>query len=155
MKLDFAPDTQALVLLCGLLLSLVCNMTTRISPGGMIVPGWLALSIVEGFQAIYVLTAATAVTVGAVMLLRRVTNLFGKRLFAASVSIGGFVMLTAFITLHTRYPVLFPHDTLGLIVPGLIAYQLVRQPMLPTIAAMAATTAAAAGITVVAVVVAS
>ena len=42
-----APQLATIALAIGLLFSLVCYLTTNLSPGGMITPGWLALSLVE------------------------------------------------------------------------------------------------------------
>jgi hypothetical protein len=42
-----------------------------------------------------------------------------------------------------EYPLLFTHQTLGFIVPGLVTYQLVRQPVVPTLLATSAVTAIA------------
>jgi hypothetical protein len=42
--------------------------------------------------------------------------------------LGVFLQMTLFLVLLRQYPLLFSHQTLGFIVPGLIAYQMVRQP---------------------------
>jgi poly-gamma-glutamate biosynthesis protein PgsC/CapC len=141
---DFDSSTASLVLALGLLFSLVCYAFTNLSPGGMIVPGWLALTLVEGLDTVVVTGAAMVATFGAAKLLQRWSILYGKRLFAIVVLVGVFLEATAFLALHDRLPQLFPHDTLGFVVPGLVAYQLVRQPKLPTLVATSVVTLASA-----------
>jgi gamma-polyglutamate biosynthesis protein CapC len=41
------------------------------------------------------------------------------------------------VLIQREVPLLFSHQTLGFIVPGLVAYQLVRQPPVATLAATA------------------
>jgi hypothetical protein len=43
-----------------------------------------------------------------------------------------------FLVVQADYPLMFAHQTLGFIIPGLIAYQLVRQPTWPTLLTTAA-----------------
>jgi hypothetical protein len=42
---------------------------------------------------------------------------------------------TLFLLVQQEVPLLFTHQTLGFVVPGLIAYQLIRQPIRATAAA--------------------
>ena len=67
--------------------------------------------------------------------------LYGKRLFASVVLMAVFLQLTLFLFFLHEFPLLFSHQTLGFIIPGLIAYQLIRQPMVATILATTAVTA--------------
>jgi hypothetical protein len=48
--------------------------------------------------------------------------------------------MTLSLLLLREYPLLFTHQTLGFIVPGLIAYQLIRQPIVATVTATATVT---------------
>ena len=68
---DFDSSTASLVLALGLLFSLVCYAFTNLSPGGMIVPGWLALTLVEWLDTVVVTGAAMVATYGAAKLLQR------------------------------------------------------------------------------------
>lgn len=135
----------------GLVFGLLCYLVTNLSPGGMITPGWLALVIVgtpERMLTIAVVTASTwAITLG----VRKVMILYGKRLFASVVMIGIFVQMTLLIVLGDAFPGLTSEETLGFIVPGLIAYQLVRQPTGATLLAVGGVTSLAYGIMVSAV----
>ena len=42
-----APQVATIALAIGLLFALACYLTTNLSPGGMITPGWLALTLTE------------------------------------------------------------------------------------------------------------
>ncbi len=53
---------------------------------------------------------------------------------------------TLFMLIQSDYPLLFAHQTLGFVVPGLIAYQLVRQPPLITVLATGTVSAAGYGV---------
>jgi hypothetical protein len=77
---------------------------------------------------------------------RRVVIPYGKRLFAGVVMLGVFLQMTLALFILKEYPLLFSHQTLGFIVPGLIAYQLIRQPVLPTVAAIVGVTGLTAGV---------
>ena len=111
----------------GLVLALVCYLTTNLSPGGMITPAWLALTLVQDYRQAAVIAGVTIVTILATKLLKRVVILYGKRLFAAVVLIGVLIQLTLFVFVRSDYPLLFVHQTLGFVVPGLVAHQVERQ----------------------------
>ncbi len=129
------PEVATLGLAIGLLFSLLCYLTTNLSPGGMITPGWLGLTLIEDYRRGALIVLMTAVTYGATRLLNRVVILYGKRLFAAVVLTGVLFQTALFILIQRDFPLLFAHQTLGFVVPGLIAYQLVRQPPVATILA--------------------
>ncbi|MGW4029532.1 poly-gamma-glutamate biosynthesis protein PgsC/CapC [Streptomyces sp. NPDC004838] len=134
------PEIAAIGIALGLLFSLVCYLTTNLSPGGMITPGWLALTLVEDLQRAAIVTGASALTFATTLVTQRFVILYGKRLFAAVVLTGVVVQATATIALSLTFPLLYSSQTLGFIVPGLIAYQLVRQPKGPTLLATGSVT---------------
>ncbi|GLZ34698.1 poly-gamma-glutamate biosynthesis protein PgsC [Lentzea sp. NBRC 105346] len=129
------PGVMTLALAIGLVFSLVCYLTTNLSPGGMITPGWLALTLVTDYRHAAIIVLMTALTYGVTRLLQRVVILYGKRLFAAVVLTAVLLQSALFLIFLRNAPLLFVHQTLGFVVPGLIAYQLVRQPPLATIIA--------------------
>jgi gamma-polyglutamate biosynthesis protein CapC len=133
----------------GIGFSLVCYLTTNLSPGGMITPGWLAITIFDDARQVGLILLMSALTWACIVGLQRVVILFGKRLFATVVLLG--VMMQVTLTLLQGEGGTTPstHETLGYIVPGLVAYQLVRQPRLPTIVATAAVTAVASAVLLV------
>ncbi|MEH6373467.1 poly-gamma-glutamate biosynthesis protein PgsC/CapC [Streptomyces sp. KLMMK] len=122
------PEIAAIGIALGLLFSLVCYLTTNLSPGGMITPGWLALTLVESLQRAAMVVGITVLTYLCTLLLQRYVILYGKRLFAAVVLTGVVLQATLHVILQQQFPLMYANQTLGFIVPGLIAYQLVRQP---------------------------
>jgi gamma-polyglutamate biosynthesis protein CapC len=137
---ELTPEIAALSLAIGLLFSLVCYLITNLSPGGMITPGWLALTLAQEPRRAAIVVCVTALTFLGTLVLQKVVILYGKRLFAAVVLVAVFLQTTLFFFIQTQSPFLFAHQTLGFIVPGLIAYQLVRQPIAPTLISTAAVT---------------
>ncbi|MET8834556.1 poly-gamma-glutamate biosynthesis protein PgsC/CapC [Micromonospora sp. NPDC004540] len=130
----------------GLVFALLCYLTTNLSPGGMITPGWIALTLIEDQLQAVIVVAATIVTYLIARLMHRVIILYGKRLFAAIVLVSVLLQLTLFVIVQRDLPLLFAHQTLGFVIPGLIAYQLVRQPPRATILATLVVTAITFGI---------
>jgi gamma-polyglutamate biosynthesis protein CapC len=126
-------EVATLGIALGLLFSLICYLTTNLSPGGMITPGWLALTLVEDVRRAWIVAAVTVLTYVGTRIMQRYVILYGKRLFAAVVLLAVLLQTTFFVLIQSSYPLLFSHQTLGFIVPGLIAYQLVRQPVRPTV----------------------
>ena len=100
----------------------------NLSPGGMITPGWLALTLIEDLQRAAMVVGVTALTYAGTKVMQRLVILYGKRLFAAVVLLGVLLQATVMIVLSLEFPLMYGNQTLGFIVPGLIAYQMVRQP---------------------------
>ncbi|GGX25642.1 poly-gamma-glutamate biosynthesis protein PgsC/CapC [Streptomyces noursei] len=134
------PEIAAIGIAIGLLFSLICYLTTNLSPGGMITPGWLALTLVEDLQRAAMVLGVTTLTYLGTLLMQRYVILYGKRLFAAVVLLGVTLQATVMIVLSLEFPLMYANQTLGFIVPGLIAYQLVRQPKGPTLLATGSVT---------------
>lgn len=119
----------------GLVFALLCYLTTNLSPGGMITPGWIALALIEDPPQAALMAVMTVVVYVLSRVLQRFVILYGKRLFAAIVLLSVFLQLTVFVIVQEDLPLLFAHQTLGFVAPGLVAYQLVRQPPKATILA--------------------
>ena len=134
------PEIAAIGIALGLMFSLVCYLTTNLSPGGMITPGWLALTLVEDLQRASMVVGVTVLTYATTLLVQRLVILYGKRLFAAVVLTGVVLQGTLLIILQMEFPLMYTNQTLGFIVPGLIAYQLVRQPKGATLLATGSVT---------------
>ena len=139
---DVTPEVAALGIALGLVFSLVCYLTTNLSPGGMITPGWLALTLVTDLQRAGLVLGVTLLTYLAILLVQKMVILYGKRLFAAVVLIAVVLQMTVMLALQNQFPLLYTSQTLGFIVPGLIAYQLVRQPKAATLISTASVTLA-------------
>lgn len=128
-------EVAVLGIALGLVFSLGCYLVSNLSPGGMITPGWLGLVLISDPRRMLLIALVTVATYFGTMLVQKVVILYGKRLFAAVLLLGVFLQLTVFLVLLHDWPFLFSHGTLGFIVPGLIAYQLVRQPVKATLVA--------------------
>jgi len=127
------PELSVLGLGLGLVLALGCYLLTNLSPGGMITPGWLALVLIvdPGFGVLII--GVAVVTFWVSRLIQRVVILYGKRLFATVVLVGVFLQITVFVVNSGRGS--SGYSTLGFIIPGLLAYQLIRQPLVATLTA--------------------
>jgi gamma-polyglutamate biosynthesis protein CapC len=143
---SLAPQAATVALAIGLLFALVCYLTTNLSPGGMITPGWLALTLVEDPRKVAVIAAVTVVTYLALRGLQRAVILYGKRLFAAVMMLSVLLSTGLFLVVQRDYPLIFAHETLGFVIPGLVAYQLVRQPPVATVLATSAVSLASYGV---------
>ncbi|MBQ0989879.1 poly-gamma-glutamate biosynthesis protein PgsC/CapC [Micromonospora sp. PSH03] len=130
----------------GLVFALLCYLTTNLSPGGMITPGWIALALIEDPLQAAVIVVMTVVTYVLTRVMQRMVILYGKRLFAAIVLLSVLLQMTLFVIVQRDLPLLFAHQTLGFVAPGLIAYQLVRQPPKATVLATVMVTAITYGV---------
>lgn len=102
----------------------------------------MALTLVTHVQLAAMMVGVAALTYGATRLLQRNVILYGKRLFAAVVVCAVVMQTTVMLALNDQFPLLYTSQTLGFIVPGLIAYQLVRQPFGATVLSTTAVTLA-------------
>jgi len=139
---NLTPQTAALGIALGLVFSLVCYLTTNLSPGGMITPGWIALTLVTDVRMAGLMVVVAGATYFMTKLLQRTVILYGKRLFAAVVLCAVVLQTTVMLALSHEFPLLYTSQTLGFIVPGLISYQMVRQPMAATVISTTAVTLA-------------
>jgi poly-gamma-glutamate biosynthesis protein PgsC/CapC len=126
--------TAALVI--GIVVSLVLTELIGLTAGGIIVPGYVALLLDRPAALLGFLVVAVA-SLGIVRALGTVLMLYGSRRFAVAVLAG----LTLSLAAQWISPLLVPTYVewvgLGLIVPGLLAYQFDRQGILPTLAMLA------------------
>jgi gamma-polyglutamate biosynthesis protein CapC len=143
---SLAPQAATVALAIGLLFALVCYLTTNLSPGGMITPGWLALTLVEDPRKVAVIAVVTVITYLGLRGLQRAVILYGKRLFATVMMLSVLLSTGLFLLVQRDYPLIFAHETLGFVIPGLVAYQLVRQPPVATVLATSAVSLASYGV---------
>ncbi|MGA5452058.1 poly-gamma-glutamate biosynthesis protein PgsC/CapC [Streptomyces umbrinus] len=136
------PQVAALGIALGLVFSLVGYLTTNLSPGGMITPGWLSLTLIQDWQGVGLVAGISLLTYLLTRALQRFVILYGKRQFAAVVLTGVVLQAGLSLLLAHEYPLLYVNQTLGFIVPGLIAYQFQRQPKVATLLSTTAVTLA-------------
>src|SRR5262245_17597064 len=108
---ELSPQLATACLGIGMVFALLCYLTTNLSPGGMITPGWVALALIEDPLQAGIIVVMTAVTFGLAKVLQRIVILYGKRLFAAIVLLSVFLQLTLFVLVQRDMPLLFAHET--------------------------------------------
>lgn len=117
----------------GVLVSLIFTELLGASAGGIVVPGYIALYLDRPVQIITTLLVALATW----MIIRIVSNftiLYGKRRMALSILIGFIIgWLVSGMKLNVMS---FNVDSIGYIIPGLIANWLERQGLVKTITTM-------------------
>ncbi len=121
-------------LLLGLIVSMGFHELTGLSPGGIVVPGILALYLAEPLRLAGTLAVSLA-SLGIYALLSRWLILFGRRRFFVLATTAG--ILAAVVSAGA--PALFPAApdlrAVSLIVPGLLANACQKQGVAPTLAA--------------------
>ena len=119
----------------GLVFGFVFYEWIGLSAGGFVVPGYIALQLTN-FPVLAGTLAVSLLTYALVKLISRYTILFGRRRFILMVLVG-FSWQWVFKLLVVQPFNLAPEtDSLGFIVPGLIANEMDRQRILPTLMAL-------------------
>ena len=124
-------------LLIGLVLALLWAEITDVSPGGIIVPGYIALSLDEPLRVAATLAVAL-LTLAAYRMLARRLILFGRRRFALTVLIGAVLAQAWLLLLPGLFAAPAGLRVIGWIIPGILASSLARQKAAPTLASLAA-----------------
>ncbi len=124
----------------GLVVSLFFTEILGLAAGGLVVPGYIALYLNQPLRIAATVLAAL-VTFGAVKLLGRVILLYGRRTMV-------FCVLAGFLFGYlTRYLLIFNEamalgvdarvlQSIGYIIPGLMAYWMLRQGIVETLCTM-------------------
>lgn len=120
----------------GLVAGLLFGELFSITPGGMVVPGYVALMLIRPYRVLGTLAIALLTFLG-VRLLSRGTLLYGRRRFVVTVLLGFFLslgieqFLQSDITgSHTEF------RAVGFIIPGLIAEWMDHQGPSVTVAGL-------------------
>ncbi|MDR1786228.1 MAG: poly-gamma-glutamate system protein [Spirochaetaceae bacterium] len=135
MTFAFRPE---IFIILGILLSLACSEGLNLSPGGVVVPGYVALCLNRPLELAVTLGAALAAFF-TIKIAGRFFFLFGKRRFALCLLSG----LAWGLLFRAFAPA--PGAILrigGFLIPGILASEMTRQGALKTFAAMAAVSAA-------------
>ncbi len=135
-------ESHVLVIGIGLAMSLLYAELFGVTPGGIVVPGYLALAIPEPLTVALTLGVAL-LTFFAVRVIATIAIVYGRRLNVLSILIG--FLLGALV--RTKFAAgspfgAFEVDVVGYVVPGLLAIWMDRQGVVPTISS--AITASAA-----------
>jgi len=120
----------------GMLMSLLLTEAVGMAAGGIVVPGYIALSLHHPVDlAVTILIAM--VTLLVIKSLSKVIILFGRRLLVISILLGYFfVFLSVQIPGWFHLPTKFGILPIGYVIPGLIAYWMERQGIIETLCAM-------------------
>ncbi|TWU49817.1 poly-gamma-glutamate biosynthesis protein PgsC [Rubripirellula reticaptiva] len=138
-------ENQLVAIAIGLIVSLIVTECLGLSVGGMIVPGYIALSLHQPIAVLLTIVAAAA-TWGLVRIVSQYAMLFGRRRVVMTVMIG-FTVGMAFRGLAEMF---FSHAAvgsmaseaanpvvmIGFIIPGLIALWFERQGLIETLSPM-------------------
>jgi len=120
----------------GMFLSLVLTEIIGLAAGGIVVPGYIALVLHNPIQVVSTITIGI-ITFLVVKLLSHYIIIYGRRLLIASILIGYliayFTKLSPIISIDT---LTINIETVGFVIPGLIAYWIARQGIIPTISAL-------------------
>lgn len=120
----------------GMFLSLILTETIGLAAGGIVVPGYIALTLHNPIHIISTIVVGIA-TFMLVKVLSRYIILYGRRLLIASVLIGYLLAYVTKISPALTFNALnFNIETVGFVIPGLIAYWIARQGIFQTVAAM-------------------
>jgi poly-gamma-glutamate biosynthesis protein PgsC/CapC len=114
-----------------------------LSPGGVIAPGYLALFVGEPGRIVSTLVLALALW-GLLEFLSRRLILYGRRRLLLALLLG---FCGKYLIEHWLLPgagVALDLQTIGYLIPGLIANEMVRQKPLPTLAALVIVTSVVA-----------
>jgi poly-gamma-glutamate biosynthesis protein PgsC/CapC len=117
-------------------LSLVASLLSfeliGLSPGGLVVPGYLAL-VAGRPQGLAVIAAASLITLLLVRAISEYVVLFSRRRFVCMVLVG-LLCMRGLEVVGAAVPSLTPEVVgLGYIVPGLLANDMEKQGVLPTL----------------------
>ena len=120
------------IVVAGVAISLIFAELTGLSPAGLIVPGYIALSMQTPHRVVYTLAVAVAAW-GCARLLSRWMILYGRRRFAVLVLLA-FAIDTAVSSLG-----LLPYDPglIGVLVPGIMAQEMEKQGLAKSLLSLA------------------
>ncbi|TML25402.1 MAG: capsule biosynthesis protein capC [Actinobacteria bacterium] len=133
LDVPLSAPTAMVGLAVGIVCALLLHLRTRLSPGGLLTPGWFAVAAVTDPRAALVILAASVLTYLGVLAGQRYLILYGDRLFAAALLLGVVLVAGWYLLPGVGFPAVFSVAAFGLIVPGWLAYQLASQPVLPTV----------------------
>ncbi|TET60218.1 MAG: poly-gamma-glutamate biosynthesis protein PgsC [Candidatus Stahlbacteria bacterium] len=120
----------------GMFLSLILTETIGLAAGGIVVPGYIALVLHNPVQVISTIVVGI-ITYLIVKLISLYIIIYGRRLLIISILIGYliayFTKISPMVAMNTLS---INIETIGFVIPGLIAYWIARQGIIPTLSAM-------------------
>ena len=140
--------TPEAYLLAGVVLGLLLTEITGISPGGLIVPGYVAMFL-DRPERIALTAGIALVTVPLVRIAGKYLLLFGRRRFAFFLLAGFAVRSLAEALVPSLFPSLDGIEAIGWIIPGIIASDVDKQGVVSTFLALSAVVALVAMVAMV------
>ena len=122
------------VLLLGILASLLYTELTGLSPAGLIVPGYLVLSLQSPHRVLYT-AVVVLLTLLSAKLLNRWIILYGRRQFAVMVVLSAVIHMGISSLQGAQLP-----DLIGTLIPGIIANDCLRQGVVKSLCSLAIVT---------------
>ncbi len=124
------------IVILGIILSILYYEVTEISPGGVIVPGYIALFLDQPMKIILTILLSI-VTLYIVNFLAEYTILYGKRKFAMMIIISFIIKFifkegVDYLSLSSIISI----SAIGYIVPGITAQEMDRQGVVKTVSSM-------------------
>ena len=120
----------------GILLGYIYYELVGLTPGGIIVPGYIALYLDRPLMLLVTLLAVL-LTMLLIMGLSRIVILYGRRTFLAAIIIGFLLKYVIESFLIGAVSISADLAVIGYIIPGLIAHEIRRQGTVPTLASLA------------------
>jgi poly-gamma-glutamate biosynthesis protein PgsC/CapC len=119
----------------GLVVGFVYYEITDVSPGGVVAPAYCALYVHDPWRI--VTTVGLAIVVWAILvLLSRRLIIYGRRRLLLAILLGFCLKAAIAIWLQPTLAIGFDLQSIGYIVPGLIANEMARQDVLKTTAGL-------------------
>jgi poly-gamma-glutamate biosynthesis protein PgsC/CapC len=122
-------------LFIGIVVALLYVEIMDIYPGGIIVPAFMTLYLDQPLRIVATILVAF-LSLLSFRILSRFLILFGKRRFVMMILIGGLWAQLLFFLLPKFFPTSLELRAIGWIIPGLLANNLERQKILPTLASL-------------------
>ncbi len=120
----------------GMLLSLALTEIVGLAAGGIVVPGYIALVLDSPIQVVATIIAGI-ITYLIIKFIARYIVVYGRRLLILCILIGYIIAYFTRITPALTFDsTVLNIETIGFVIPGLIAYWIDRQGIIPTISAL-------------------
>ncbi|MGE5676793.1 MAG: poly-gamma-glutamate biosynthesis protein PgsC [Pseudomonadota bacterium] len=125
------------IVVLGIVASIIFYELTEISPGGIIVPGYIALFL-DNPKRILMTVTVSITAYFAVKLLSNFTILYGKRKFALFIIMSFIIRYLLGSFGEAAELAISASLVIGYLVPGIIAQEIDRQGMVKTVSSMLA-----------------
>ncbi|WP_027623943.1 poly-gamma-glutamate biosynthesis protein PgsC [Clostridium lundense] len=123
------------IIILGIIISIIFYEITEISPGGMIVPGYIALFLDQPLRIVLTIFLSMA-TLYLVNFLSEYTIIYGKRKFSLMVIVSFMLKFLFKESTEVLSISIITTSAIGYIVPGITAQDMDRQGILKTVSSM-------------------